>query len=751
MRLCTLIRGLWGRCFGGAILLCVAAEAVAGAESSAIELASTKVFLPCPRPGVRVNGSANYARAAGFDMICYSGEETRSDTSDVTYRRFSSDNGHTWSKPETISTNEKVAGGTHRRYVGSLLADPEKDALVTFYLDAVLPSDSPLEGMKHWTLRYAISRDGGRTEAFEGPVVQRGDFTPQHPLPGVWTGKNGIMIGDDTCVPIRTRGGAILQPVQICPVGPDGEYFNPGGGMTYHDSAVLIGRWNDEGLIDWRLSSLVRGDPAKSTRGMLEPTIAEMPDGRILMVLRGSNDKKPALPGYRWYAVSSDGGETWTEPRPWTYADGTSFHSPSSCSQLLRHSNGRIYWIGNISAENPRGNHPRYPLLAGEVDAKSMLLKRDTLCTIDDRRPGDPADVMISNFHAIEDRQTHEIVIYCAPMGRGSVTLGRSASRPTGRERDWTADAMEYRLRVTSTGPAADAGERPAMPQIDGTFWTVAGDPDLGPLTDPKQQPVDFAIWQAADGTWQLWSCIRHTKCGGRTRLLYGWEGRSITDTNWRPLGVRMQADEKFGETTGGLQAPYAVRIGDLYHMFYGDWVNICLQTSRDGKFFERRINRDGRTALFGEGADDNARDPMVLRVGSLWFAYYTAHPGRQGAVYLRTSADLEHWSEPLRVAFGGQSGQGSSSAECPFVVERGGWYYLLRTQRYGQSARSRVYASRNPMDFGANDDRCLVGELPIAAPEIIRDGEREYLACLLPSLKGIQVARLKWTRVESN
>jgi len=46
------------------------------------------------------------------------------------------------------------------------------------------------------------------------------------------------------------------------------------------------------------------------------------------------------------------------------------------------------------------------------------------------------------------------------------------------------------------------------VPDIDGQWWTVAGNPDLGPLTSPKQQPVDFGVWQAADGTWQLWSCI---------------------------------------------------------------------------------------------------------------------------------------------------------------------------------------------------------------------------------------------------
>ena len=30
------------------------------------------------------------------------------------------------------------------------------------------------------------------------------------------------------------------------------------------------------------------------------------------------------------------------------------------------------------------------------------------------------------------------------------------------------------------------------------TAWNVAGDPDLDPFTATSQQPVDFAVWQAA-------------------------------------------------------------------------------------------------------------------------------------------------------------------------------------------------------------------------------------------------------------
>lgn len=290
---------------------------------------------------------------------------------------------------------------------------------------------------------------------------------------------------------------------------------------------------------------------------------------------------------------------------------------------------------------------------------------------------------------------------------------------------------------------SAQAADERLIPVID--EWTIAGDPDLGDLTSPKQQPVDFAIWQAADRTWQLWSCIRNTKCGGNTRLFYRWEGKRLTDKNWKPMGIAMQADPKFGETPGGLQAPHAVKIGDVYHMFYGDWVNICLATSRDGKNFTRRLNEDGKAGMFTEGRGNNTRDAMVIRVGVKWHCYYTAYPDRKGAVFCRTSRDLRNWSESKVVAFGGRAGTNPYSAECPHVIHHAGYYYLFRTQRYGAAARTSVYRSKDPMNFGIEDDKYFVCTLPVAAPEIIFHNDQCYIASLLPSLKGIRISRLRW------
>lgn len=514
------------------------------AEPARPHCAGRELFVP-GRPGVRVGATAFYTRAEGLELSRRVGEQTRSDTTDVSYRSFSSDNGRTWSPPERIETGRPIKGGVQRRYQQPGWVDPGSGLLINIIMQADLPGDRPIEGMKHWTLRYAVSRDGGRSFSPDVPIIHQGsEYSEEHPLPGVWLGRNAAMIGDTTCVPIRLRTGEMLVSVQITPLGPDGQYYNPGGGYTYHDAAVLIGRWASTNTqpagkpaatateqpaagasgqsaggasgqadgsasgqpaavaggasgqaaaganaigaaetstaapaIEWELSQLVKADPKRSTRGMIEPTLAEMPDGRVLMVMRGSNDAKGTLPGYRWYSVSSDSGRSWTQPQPWTYAGGESFFSPSSCSQLIRHTSGRLYWIGNVSPSNPRGNAPRYPLVIGEVDPTSLLLRKETICTLDDYTEGDADYLSFSNFYAREDRATHDILVHCSPVGQhraaasgpNADTSGPAAgsehpgaaphaaaatSHPAAAKSraakgiDWTADAYIYRVRI---------------------------------------------------------------------------------------------------------------------------------------------------------------------------------------------------------------------------------------------------------------------------------------------------------------
>ena len=266
----------------------------------------------------------------------------------------------------------------------------------------------------------------------------------------------------------------------------------------------------------------------------------------------------------------------------------------------------------------------------------------------------------------------------------------------------------------------------PEIPYIQSIWWDITKNPDLGELTAPKQESVDFAIWQAADGTWQLWGCMRNTAVKKNKRLLYGWEGKSLTDTNWRPTGIKLlPADEN-----ATVQAPFTFLDDRSYKMVFGNMFNetLYLKTSpkNDGKSFS-----ESRRVLFSDTLEFHMRDPTILKIGSTYYAYYCAHPGATGAVYCRTSPDLIHWSNSTIVSHGGAGGSGPFDAESPFVISHKGWYYLFRTRDANDTAawKTCVYASTDPLDFGIGNDDKLLTTLSCAAIEIIADKREEYIA----------------------
>lgn len=400
------------------------------------KLRSRSVFIPSPGPNIAVWAASYYTQRDGAALVSLHSHLTRGDTLDATYRRFSSDNGRTWSEAEAIPAFERRPGGMLRRHPDGGFADPVTGRFVTIRTEGLLPTDEPIEGMKSYALHYAVSEDGGRTVCVDEPVIHAGaEFNASHPVPGVWIGKNALMAGALPMRPLTLPDGTMLIPCMMTPLGPNGEYENRGGGCTYTEALVLRGRWRADQHIAWTRSATVAGDPNRSTRGMDEPTLGRLADGRILMVMRGSNDGKEHLPGYRWHSFSADGGATWTPSEPWRFTDGAWFYSPSSCSQLLAHSNGALWWLGNLCAENPHSNSPRYPFIVAEVDLETGQLQRDTVSTIDDRGADDSEALQLSNFCAREDRETGDIVLH----------MTRLFAKGQG---DWTADALLYRITL---------------------------------------------------------------------------------------------------------------------------------------------------------------------------------------------------------------------------------------------------------------------------------------------------------------
>jgi len=319
----------------------------------------------------------------------------------------SDDNGKTWTTSELNPTDRELPKG-FRRDAFPIFVDRVNGCVVRIIPSLDIPGldpniVEPPDAQNAYYLRYQVSIDGGRTYLYDKVLHAQG-FDDKHPCAQVYTDKNGLFLGDVGSVPIRTAQGKIIVPAQA-------QRLDTAGKLTgIFDVYLFIGAWQPDHDLTWECVR-IEADPAVSARGMIEPALLEMPDGRILCVMRGSGGG--AMPSYKWLAVSTDGGYTWSKPAPWTFDDDSHFFSPSSMSALIRHSSGRCFWIGNISAENAIGNGPRYPLWIGEIDPKTLRLIKGSLIKLDDKKPAEKG-VNLSHFWTFEDRMTREIVIVSA-------------------------------------------------------------------------------------------------------------------------------------------------------------------------------------------------------------------------------------------------------------------------------------------------------------------------------------------------
>ncbi len=365
----------------------------------------------------------------------------------------SDDNGKTWVKFHTTPDYQAKVPAGFRRGIPTGVVDPRNgllflpsNALDTPKLDPTI--QEPPIAMSEYYLRYRVSKDGGRTWLFDEPVIHTG-YSEMNPFKGMYRGKNAMLTSDTGNNPIITHTGRVVLPVMMTVLGDDGTLSNPAKTTSYTDVAILLGTWKDEYRIAWReASQRLRLTPDVSTRGLIEPTLVQLNDQRLLMILRGSNARNPSLPSYKWMSVSSDDGDTWSQPQPWRYDDGRPFFSPSSMSFLLKHSSGRVFWVGNIHPENCNGNDPRTTLVIGEVDVNSLLLQRASVFAFDAKQPADDArgqallgtfdgKLDLSHVWVLEDRRTSELVItYQRAYGgykKTDFTMVRMAVAPPSR------------------------------------------------------------------------------------------------------------------------------------------------------------------------------------------------------------------------------------------------------------------------------------------------------------------------------
>lgn len=319
--------------------------------------------------------------------------------------------------------------------------------------------------------------------------------------------------------------------------------------------------------------------------------------------------------------------------------------------------------------------------------------------------------------------------------------------------------------KLSPAGDGAASSPAPATPEvpsIEGVPWRIVRRPELGPYVSRRAEPVDFAIWQASDGTWQLVACVRGTTYPGATRLFYRWQASTLEETDWQEQGVFLTSDADPGYREGLMQAPHVVRDGARFLMYFNSDGAHVLE-SRDGKVFTPVRALDGGLRHFEMGRDVMVFDNRV-RDGKV-YAYYTAitpplYPTRQShTIGVRTAPGLlGPWSEQIDLGVNtadnpdpAEAPYNFINAESPFVLYRNGWYY-----RWEQL---KVFASRDPLRWSGPEITTLAirgaGTDPASpahpralyAPELVEHQGRHYVAGYKyrEAWQGIYMARVAW------
>lgn len=381
------------------------------------------------------------------EVLCY---ESSSDWTEGHRVRVSTENGRTWSDWRLLHEAWPMQDGFSKEECPfALCHDPAAGVTVQFVFQRLLAGqgDEALQrswqtGAEAWADHnlWQVSRDDGRTWGEphllgyeDGPA-----YDPAHWAPRTYLSTNRMY---GAYAAVATREGTVVYPASGVPM----VVVDHGERETVAGVLCFIGTWRvDENAYRWEISERVYVPHRVSGRGLQEPAIAALTDGRLLLVMRGSNEIFPRnwtgtveQPGRKWMSISDDGGRTWAPVTDLRYDSGEQFYSPSALCKLLRHSRtGKLYWFGNICPEPPAGNRPRYPLYIAEVAEPDAALVKDTLTVIDDRDPDRDSDlVQFSNFSVLENRETGEIELYMTRFGEQAI--------------DWrAAHAYKYTIKL---------------------------------------------------------------------------------------------------------------------------------------------------------------------------------------------------------------------------------------------------------------------------------------------------------------
>jgi hypothetical protein len=399
---------------------------------------------PIARVSIRTHQKHPAPRTAAMTAVQYVGPaferrewravESKDDVADQQTARWTLNNGRTWSDwvPQQPSSLVDYAGVQVWEGGWADFYDPASKLLVQAWLRQIQQ-----DRLYHCFSYIRTSADLGRTWAKPTPLRYEAgpEFDPSSPTNAAFLHRNEGYPGNNFA---RLPDGSLV--LALAHANAPGDPKN--NERPWRMGSVLFrGTWNFEDMnYSWAPGARLEISPDQSARGLMEPEIAVLKDGRLLVVWRGSNTgwdgTQAKEPGRKWFSISEDGGRTLAPVQEWRYSDGNRFYSPSSIHRMIRHSQtGRLYWIGNITMQPPAGNHPRHPLVIAEVDESKAALKRDTVTLLAERKAYQGPQVQFSNFSLLEDRETHDLELYLTTYGQEPDPA------------DWaTADSVQLRV-----------------------------------------------------------------------------------------------------------------------------------------------------------------------------------------------------------------------------------------------------------------------------------------------------------------
>jgi len=350
------------------------------------------------------------------------------------HRMISPDNGATWRfTGESMDSGSTESG--NQNFAWCHFLDPGNDMLLSIHQTSRhRPGDEmSAYGYRQTALYYQVSGDAAKTWSQDRQIIHPGDeFDEIHWMPVITGGEQ--YIGVDQGPFARLDDGTILFGLTVhlpSKYYPEKQMFR---------AAFLRGRWVDGGpTMEWDLGGVIEVPKSVSPIGACEPDLLHLGSQRVVTTLRCQGDDELGISSTRQWALSEDGGRTWTEPQPLRYDDGSMVWVPASIAAFEKDPRtGKAYWFANILDRPVTGQLPRYPLTIAEFDMSRFCIIKDSVTVIQDLPEGAPPERSYTNFGHYVDRVTGEFVLTMMEAPRVS-------------EKDLTADTIRFRVGIKNS------------------------------------------------------------------------------------------------------------------------------------------------------------------------------------------------------------------------------------------------------------------------------------------------------------